>query len=64
MISMFIISVYDYNDASGERFMYEEIKDISDAIKRYKKYTEVFKKYEKPYLVLLYTENGNIIFGF
>ena len=64
MISMLIISVYDYNDASGERFMYEEIKDISDAIKRYKKYTEAFKKYEKPYLVLLYTENGNIIFGF
>ena len=61
---MFTISVYDYNDASGERFMYEEIKDISDAIKRYKEYTEAFKKYEKPYLVLLYTENGNIIFGF
>lgn len=64
MINMFIISVYDYNNASGERFMYEEIKDIADAIERYEKYTEVFEKYERPYIVLLYTENGNIIFGF
>ena len=61
---MFTISVYDYNDASGERFMYKEIKDITDAIKRYEEYKEVFEKHEKPYLVLLYTENGNIIFGF
>lgn len=61
---MFTISVYDYNDASGERFMYEEIKNIADAIERYNKYTEVFEKNGKPYLVLLYTENGNIIFGF
>lgn len=61
---MFIISVYDYNDVSGERFMYEEIKDIADAIERYEEYIKVFEKYEKPYLVLLYTENGNIIFGF
>lgn len=58
---MFIISVYDYNDASGERFMYEEIKNVIDAIERYEKYIEVFEKYERPYLVLLYTENGDII---
>lgn len=64
IISMFIISVYDYNDASGERFMYEEIKNIIDAIERYEKYIKVFEKHKKPYLVLLYTENGNIIFGF
>lgn len=64
MISMFIISVYDYNDASGERFMYEEIKDITDATKRYEEYKKAFEKHEKPYLVLLYTESGNVIFGF
>ena len=32
MIDVFIISVYDYNDASGERFMYEEINDIVEAL--------------------------------
>ena len=64
IVSMFFISVYDYNDTSGERFMYEEIKNIVDAVKRYEEYKKVFEKHKKPYLVLLYTENGNIIFGF
>lgn len=64
MIDMFIISVYDYNDASGERFMYEEINNIAEAVERYKSYVEAFEKNDKPYLVLLYTESGNIIYGF
>ena len=64
MIDMFIISVYDYNDASGERFMYEEINNITEAVERYKSYVDSFEKHDKPYLVLLYTESGNIIYGF
>jgi hypothetical protein len=62
-IDMVIISVYDYNDASGERFMYEE-KDINEAVKRYKEYVDSFDKHDRPYIVLLYTESGNIINGF
>lgn len=61
---MFIISIYDYNDASGEPFMYEEVKDINEAIKRYHEYVDAFEKHNKPYSVLLYTESGNIIYGF
>ena len=64
MKNMFIISVYDYNDASGERFMYEEINDIVEAMERYNSYVDTFEKNDKPYLVLLYTESGNIINGF
>ncbi len=61
---MFIVSVYDYNDASGERFMYEEIDDISEAVKRYNDYVDSFEKKNKHYIVLLYTDSGNIIYGF
>ena len=64
MIKMFIISVYDYNDSSGERFMHEEIDDISEAVKRYNDYVDSFEKNNKPYIVLLYTDSGNIIYGF
>lgn len=61
---MFIISIYDYNDASGERFMYEEFNKIDEAVKRYNDYIESFNKVDRPYIVLLYTQSGNIIFGF
>ena len=64
MINMFIISVYDYNDASGDRFMFEEVKDINEAVNRYNEYVDTFEKHNRPYLVLLYTESGNIIYGF
>ena len=63
-INMFIVSVYDYNDASGERFMYEEINDIFKALERYDSHVDTFEKHNAPYLVLLYTESGNIIKGF
>ena len=61
---MFIISIYDYNDVSGERFMYEEFDEIGEAVKRYYDYIESFNKVDRPYIVLLYTKSGNIIFGF
>lgn len=61
---MFIISIYDYNDASGERFMYEEFNKIGEAVKQYNDYIDSFDKADKPYIVLLYTKTGNIIYGF
>ena len=61
---MFIISIYDYNDPTGERFMYEEYDKVNEAVKRYNDYVEDFNKHNRPYIVLLYTKTGNIICGF
>lgn len=61
---MFILSFYYFDNPSGEEYDRKEFDNIEDAVEEYTNYSKAFEKVNKLYGVLLYTESGNIIYGF